>query len=1188
VDRRFTSAALRWALPPALACVLGQGCRAPTGLPSATQAPSLREDAAIHVSGERAGRPAILFASPTGADAIDLDYLRELVAAGFEVDYTNGLEELTAERLRPFNAIVLFATPDAIEVSDKGHPSDPHRVQSFADLVEGYLGRGGGVLLMPGETNVRKQRLGDLTDRWGAQLPAEQIIEQDTNDVAPMPHSGRATKLAFTDRITVSPITDGVRGLWYPFDVVYHGALTGPLVVSDLWQVVVRASKTAITRPIQFGGDVTAPLGIVRRSQAEQSPAIVAIRTLSSGRIALIAEWPQFSVGAGTKWIYDRDVLDRGLAGRTSDFGRLLSNTFAWLAEPSRARGELGGWTTLPDRLRGPNAGDEVRAQYRSQPPSYDASTLGRVDAPSDTLYRGLIGAKSAYSSGRGSVADYAAAARRAKLDFVVFLEDFDRMSKDKLAALTADCTHNSGPDLLLLPGFSIVSNVGNRLFFFSPNPQWPPDDVLTGSRKNILYIQEQNATGAFTGNRTAFLPWVLDAYLTEKGQIGYYDFADAPHGMRLHDARLYAMVGLRYYRDGRLVEDLLDEYLTTVASTSPPAPASVDEVSSPEQLVEEARSSHSMTYAQASGRGGIFQGALRWSHQYDAMPVSVSSGPKIISWKGCNGVRTYGAEGFSPERSAMEAPLSIASDAGLEEVRIYDGQRLFRRFLPGGAKTFQQKLIVDDSVQRNLVVVARDRRGGEAVSFPRRNWADGSMAPIFCSDHINDCGPMRLAHGPYWLPLSDPPSLPLAVAGWTWDGGPVALSSAVGFQETLPEVTTANNVVSARRLDQIPLLDFSDEGAVGVESIRLESYDARLLEVVDPWNTYGPLGGPAPLFENTQSYREWIAATTGAPPTGWAVTGVRTGSTASLLRDVMRFRGTAVATSISFAHLHRPADTTIVVGHVKTGTIASQSVGSSQEIRLDQGDWFAVYGNGLSNAHLFENRGSVLRIQTSATIDIAADLHDQTFHAGDEYVFELAASAFPIDRPIATSEQVARYAAYLGEPAGLLLLRGKRRASPGLLEVVVDAGAVELSIPKSQGVDGLTLPARISGLNPRWSAGLLQEDGYSPGFYGTGHDRFRSVAVDAEGSAYVPMYVDRADVTRILAGHPVAADQSGNDLFIDVTCIGGTPPRWHVSVNNPDDHPIATTLKQAMALPGLSFLTRKVTVPAGGYVVLQ
>jgi hypothetical protein len=48
-------------------------------------------------------------------------------------------------------------------------------------MVDAYVTSGGGVLLMPTETNMLKQAVADLTARWGARLPIERIEEPDKN-----------------------------------------------------------------------------------------------------------------------------------------------------------------------------------------------------------------------------------------------------------------------------------------------------------------------------------------------------------------------------------------------------------------------------------------------------------------------------------------------------------------------------------------------------------------------------------------------------------------------------------------------------------------------------------------------------------------------------------------------------------------------------------------------------------------------------------------------------------------------------------------------------------------------------------------------------------------------------------------------------------------------------------------------
>src|SRR5262249_7809237 len=132
-----------------------------------------------------------------------------------------------------------------------------------------------------------------------------------------------------------------------------------------------------------------------------------------------------------------------------------------------------------------------------------------------------------------------------------------------------------------------------------------------------------------------------------------------------------------------------------------------------------------------------------------------------------------------------------------------------------------------------------------------------------------------------------------------------------------------------------------------------------------------------------------------------------------------------------------------------------------------------------------------------------------------------------------------------------------------------------------------LTLPVIVDDLNPRWSAGLWQQDGYVKGDYGSGVNRYRSVGLDSEGRAYVPLYPDLADHTEVEIGHPVTADARGKNLFIQTTAVsGGTNAnpqyQWVVEVNNPSDQPITTVLQRSMDLPSFGFTSQEVTLAPG------
>lgn len=1165
-------------------------------------------------------KPSILFCSH-GVPP-DLTYLAELTQRGFSVDYMYSFSEFTWDRIKNFNVLVIHMTPDAYDVALSRVPSSKEKVESFVALMEKYVENGGGILLMPWETNILKQVVADLTDRWGARLPSELVEEKDPEKVVPMTRMG-LSPLAFTDQVLPSPVSDGVKQIWYPVAVAYNAQHGGPIVVDENWQVVVKASPTAATRPIDLSKATTPIAKPFIRPEGEKQPALFAIRPVKAGRVALVNQWNNYSYGAGTKWLFNREVLSRGLKGKPSDFGRLLENTYRWLADPSLKNGKLGGFVTIPERLTPPNYQAEPQKQYVFRTWPYKRETLGQYEPSKDyKLFCGLIGARTTCSNGKGTVEEYAKAAAEAGLDFVVFLEDFRALTPAKLKKLKEDCRKFSHPSfdqelgkftpaeakriedakqanpankVLLIPGFHMTSNTGNRLFFFALDPPWPPDLILTGPDKKIFYMQEEDAKGKFTGVGTAHADWTLQNYHQATTQQGYFDFASNPHGMRLSDCRLLAMAGVRYYRGGKLVEDVTDEYLTTAQCTISPAPVSINEVASPQELLTEVKSGRALTYARARRLDILFQDALRWTGQYDAPNVFFSDGPIIHAWPDCHRIITYGGEEFVTAPAVMPSPISITSEKGLKEIRIYNGQNLFRRFTLQGEKQWSQILVLDGSVQKNLVLVAEDVAGGQAVSYARRCWKDGALAPVFCSDHINDGGHNYLAHGPNHYQFNFPPSLPEDIAGGTWDGGPRACIP-LGYQNTVPFLDSDKGPEDGARFNQTPLLEFSDEGAVSVRSENRVVFDERFLRVLDPWTSFGPLGGPSRIFDYVCSLREYVTPTIDVPHASWAGPGVRVGVSPSLFTNEMTFKQ-----EVKVRRRDNPKDmaafwygmfcrrkTFLVMGSGREMKTIDLSKPIYETHLIRTGDWFGIYSNEATNSHLFVNRGDPFRIFLGAALIFLVDQDDKVIKKGQKIRFELAALGFPMNVEVKSAVDFQRYVDYVNQPDGLFVLRGQRLEGPGLVEFAPSNHAVELYVPAPMKRLDLTLPVRIRGLNPRWSAGLFQKKGYSKGFYGSGDNRYRALGLDLAGNAYVPLYVDLSAATWIRAGHPVVAGTEGKDLFIQVTRVNDSPSEWHVSVNNPTDQAITTTLRAAMNLPGLDLKDTPVTLKPGEYQVIR
>ena len=1144
-----------------------------------------------------AAQPAVLVVSPQGTAGVwlDMDYLNELHQAGFEVDYTESMADVTWNRLQRYNVLVLYTCPPAPGVDAWPFSgSQPIYKTDFIALIERFLAQGGGVLLMAVETNVRVTLTRDMITRWGADLPMETITDPtNTKPMSRMP----TVPLAYTNQITASPVSAGVQGIWYPVQPDNNAAHTLPLWVDGSWQVVVRAMPTARTVPVDLNqSPYPAPPNPLIRPGGVPAPPLFAIRQYGAGRLALLSQWPTYSLGSGTKWLYNREVLSQGLNGKPSGFGRLLQNSFRWLAQPSLQSKTVGGYVTPAQRLVPPNLQPPAKQGYQESVWNGEDPTL-RQPPKGVTLFKGLIGAQTSLSGGQGTVADYAAAARAAGLDFLVFLEDFANLSDAELNQLKADCAQNSDAQLTLYAGYRIDNNIGNHLFLFGPGVVMPPPRVLTGANGKTLILQGESSPGVFGVAPAATQDFLLS--LSRNAQIGYYDFAHSGMGMRLEDARLYSMIGLRTYRNGQLIDDATAAYLTTAQATISPAPAAIQLVTSPAALTGAVTVGQGLTYAMARSASQLWADALGYSSQYSCPNVFTSDGPQILRWPACVRVSTYGAESFVTGRSLMEAPIYVTSAKGLAEIQIYDGGNLYRRFKLNGDPVFSTLLHLDGSVQRNLVLIAQDTAGGRAVSFARRNWKDGSRAPVFCSDRINDCAYMYLAHGPFPMTVLRTPEI--ADPGSTWDGGPRGILTPITFEGSNPLLTADAGQMNGDQYNQTPLLEFADEGAVAVRSIRNELIDERV-RVQNPWNTFGPRT-PSRLMDFSLSYAEFDRPSIGVPPMGWAAPPVQSGCSAALFRGSISFKQALTANSLRLLrdwHWIPSLPLHLVVGSGATvlKDIDLGSLASVLSFTLASGDWFGLYSQQTANSQLFINRGGPLQLQVSQPpgvkwLSLSAAMANPQVTAGQKYQYELLSVGCPLDAAAHSASALAAQRSYLTKPTGANITRGRRLNTPGAFEVQPSNYAMHLAVPRPTPLRNLTLPVMVDGLNRRWSAGLWQLNGFVKGDYGTGANRYRAVGLDLDGRAYVPLYPDLAAVTEVEVGHPVIADARGQDLFIQVTALSGgtvTNPQyqWAVAVNNPTDNPITTVLTQNMALPDFSFGTQSVTLAPGEQRVLS
>jgi hypothetical protein len=824
-------------------------------------------------------------------------------------------------------------------------------------------------------------------------------------------------------------------------------------------------------------------------------------------------------------------------------------------------------------------------------------------------LHKGIVGPRTASSGGQGTVAEYAAVARAKGLSFIIFLEDLTQLTEAELAQLVADCKVNSGDDLLLLAGYRIRTNLGNQFFHFGQNPLFMHDKFLSPDRSAMI-LQPQKEDGTWDTSR--FIDFIFDAKYDTVNSMGYFDFTGPMRnrGLAVHDLRLFSMVGVTYYRDGKLVEDVTDQYLLTNAGTMTGTPVAINLLNSPAELAAAVDGGQGLTHAEApaslpdyyaiaagvAGSTGLtyaaapsvkalWDHALRWNSQYSTFNVFPSSGPLILHWpRGMYRTGAYAGELFAAERMLTTPFLQVVAEAGLKEISIYEGDRLFRRFLPGGAKEFSTRLFLSGSLQRNMSVVATDVKGGKSVSFPLRGWNDGAPACVFCGDHVNDCGGMQLFRGPGWQRHNAIPQIP--EPGAAWDG----MGMAIGKRELLPmgPVLPGFQTSEGRQGGgpyQTPVMELCDErawrGRSLTRGVRLPGSPHR-----NPWSDYGPIE-PAPLVDMVGIFTVWEQYQTGIA-TGWGPMGLAGGPTATLFTHINTFKKNLVVKQVDLSLIWRTdLEPHVMLVHGRSDTVlrardaaprGSRPAPHTTRWTIETGDWFAAISPNEANATLLVNRGVPLELNVdpaSVVLREALPKDGLPVKAGDTRTVEWFSCAWPMDKPVPDTDALLRWVRYFQQPDGFELLRGQRLdAPPGVIELEAN------------------LPFRVAGFNPRWSAILWQKDGYvGAGRYGKPQNRFRSLATDFDGRVYFPVYAGQAALHHLVAGQPVVADSAGHELFINVVClkdaVGATPPLWHVSVNNPTDAPVTAKLAKTMDLPGLAWAGETITLASGEQRIL-
>jgi hypothetical protein len=658
---------------------------------------------------------------------------QKLVAAGFAVNSQGwpGLHDtpLTWEKVKQYNVIALSGVGQA-----NADLTLPPKVQTTLATLKQYLEAGGGVLLFSAYGQMATE--GTPQETFLKPLGMTPLFEEMPLD----PESSvKATawklNFAYTNAFTASPVTEGMKNLWYPAPLGRPGAqnhLTS-FVVDDAWTVLVRGGRGSLTKK----GDLFSPDA---PGTYQRDVPLVACRQVGKGRLLYLGITPEYLTGQVAYTTLEGITLERGLKGISSDGYKLLENALKWLAEPSKAEGALGGAANDAKLLE--NANKTVFGK----PYAWPAEPAFPAERPA---YPGVIGARTRYSSGAATPDEWVAKAKANGLSFIVFLEEFRKLSADNFEKLKADCTRLSTPDFAAIPGFTIDDEIGNHYFYCGASMPYVDKKFL--SADGTVFISRDagiNPKDPYVKGQLAMT--TLDyAYSLGSFKLtaGNYLFSQdaAPFADFFSD---WDATGVITAKGGVLVEDATRDFLSLVGSGQGPVPLAFDLMDNPAQLD---KSTWRTVLRLPAAGGNVISGALEQNskirdyfslwHFYPDNPAAayVTSGPEIAYW-GYTGNRDYGGDNngdFVWQNQRWVLRGVVKSAVGLQEVAVYDGTKLFRRYLPAGQKDFTFTLDLTHDRQHNLALVVTDMHGGKAVSGEQ--WDRNHRSEEFqCSDRNN------------------------------------------------------------------------------------------------------------------------------------------------------------------------------------------------------------------------------------------------------------------------------------------------------------------------------------------------------------------------------------------------------------------------------------------------------------------
>lgn len=1001
----------------------------------------------------------------------------------------------------------------------------PHEQELKTALVE-YVRAGGGLVLVSG-----------LEQMWSDNVLTEELLNAfGSGMLMESPKIPRNLKIklgergvehSYTDRV-FAPCNEGVSQiLFHSEDCV--GVLQGVVgyKATDSWRTVLSAGKDIGGEPFPERG---VPYYDERRSArpVEGDFPIVGIRDFGRGRVAwcgINRNLFMADVKEADTALRMRQVLADGApGGPKSDLKTFLCNLMTWTASGSVDAAKIPVLRSL--------------AQSEAHLPS----------AP--RLFRGVVGPRTTYSTGTSTPQEYVDRAKSLGHDFVVFLEEFERLSLDAFERLRAECTRLTDDSFTVYCGYTIEKADGNSMFVFSSEPVYPGRKFLTPDGRKFI---------ARTGPRDASpeLQFFYGA-LGFVNNLGFFRFHESPYA--LTDIRVCQSLAVETRVNGVTAETALDAFEVNNRNGQAFMPISLELMDDVRYLTAE---SHRLEI--------VADGVMSLRHRllahdlYSNYPKAgsfgrqaVTSGPSVEFDMPRGDMASTKARLYEPRLNRWPYQISVSSEKGVARVELWDGDECVRRWHGAGRKSFAQKGALANERQHHYWVKAWDAQGGLAVtraigsnSFLLREAQCGDREnQMLYSNQVRSDGepPMIAKHGgDTCLPDKGPWNGRVRPVGFfvfdgKWgmggdggfDGSPedhpqVRFNPSIAWGDEEPaSLGWVREFVAGRAGGPhvVPHRVVAGPNALVGDRVLDGCFPLSQREVVHVWHSLFPVV-PCPYAETTARCSLYLPKVDGIVPYQWEQT--------------LRLKEPVPASPkgrplVRFGNLMRSRCTVSCNAHLG-GEVVSNAF--AKTFAMARGDCIVLKDKVWGSMAVF----ALAPVSYYAGV-FGAEYPDAIAPAGTAFPFRM--TLVGMHRGVADPDAFAdvirmRYAEFV--PDGGVIL-----------DLCAENGARVKHFGDLEALPG-TLGVRLTGLTDNRSAVVALSDG-----------RMRLVPVD-KGTAYAALGIEESGED-VFLGHPLTCPVRDVGLYLSMTASGS----WQVEVHNPTASQVRASVKSDSRIKCLSF----------------